>query len=293
MRSLRQQKQVGSQTIIQEPGRTIIRDGNRIIIQHNDADRFRRNSRDVQVQRRGAHTETVFVRPDGSRIISIVDENGRLIRRVRRDARGGEIVIIDSRPRGPAVIGLPLIRLAPPVLRIPRDRYIVESDRADGTLIYETLTAPPVDRIERAYTLDEIRYSLAVRDRMRRVDIDTITFDTGSWEIAPDQTPALEVIAQAMRRAIEQDPRAVFLIEGHTDLVGQDVDNLSLSDRRAETVAQVLSEQFGVPPENLVTQGYGEQYPKIPTQNAERRNRRVAVRNITALMADQAATPPR
>jgi len=48
--------------------------------------------------------------------------------------------------------------------------------------------------------------------------------------------------------------------------VGSDVDNLSLSDRRAESVALVLSQQFGVPAENLTTQGYGEQYLKIPTQ---------------------------
>lgn len=290
LRTLRQQRQVGNQTIIQEPGRTIIRDGNRTIIRHDDAERFRRNARDVQVVRRGPNTETVILRPDGSRIINIVDANGRLLRRVRRDANGREIILIDSRPRGPGL--LPLVRLAPLVLSIPRDRYIVDADHADSTLIYETLTAPPVDRIDRAYTLDEIRYSPEVRDRMRRVDIDTITFDTGSWEIAPDQAQALAVIAEAMRRAIEQNPRTVFLVEGHTDAVGQDVDNLSLSDRRAEAVAQMLSEQFGVPAENLVTQGYGEQYLKVPTDGPERRNRRVAVRNITPLMTGQLAAPP-
>jgi hypothetical protein len=39
----------------------------------------------------------------------------------------------------------------------------------------------------------------------------------------------------------------VFLIEGHTDAVGSEIDKLSLSDRRAESVALVLSQQFGVP----------------------------------------------
>ena len=57
----------------------------------------------------------------------------------------------------------------------------------------------------------------------------------------------------------------MFLIEGHTDAVGADEDNLSLSDRRAESVAVALTEQFQVPPENLVTQGYGEQYLKVQT----------------------------
>ena len=64
-------------------------------------------------------------------------------------------------------------------------------------------------------------------------------------------------------------PSGVFLIEGHTDAVGSDIDNLSLSDRRAESVALVLSEQFGVTAEKLTTQGYGEQYLKVPTQGPE------------------------
>jgi outer membrane protein OmpA-like peptidoglycan-associated protein len=42
-----------------------------------------------------------------------------------------------------------------------------------------------------------------------------------------------------------------------------------------------------VPAENLVTQGYGEQYLKVDTQGPERLNRRVAVRNIKGLMAER------
>ena len=42
-----------------------------------------------------------------------------------------------------------------------------------------------------------------------------------------------------------------------------------------------------MPPENLVTQGYGEQYLKVDTQGPERANRRVAVRNIKGLMAER------
>ena len=87
-----------------------------------------------------------------------------------------------------------------------------------------------------------------------------------------------------MNRAIQRNPQTVFLIEGHTDAVGNDVDNLSLSDRRAEAAAELLTQQFGVPAENLTSQGYGEQYLKIATDAPERRNRRVTVRNITPLL---------
>ena len=174
------------------------------------------------------------------------------------------------------------------MLRIPRERYILEAERASAADIYAVLTAPPVERIDRRYTLDEVRYSPRLRERMSRVDLDTITFDTGSWEIAPEQMSRLAPIAEAIRRAVSQNPGEVFLIEGHTDAVGSDVDNLSLSDRRAESVATALTEQFQVPPENLTTQGYGEQYLKIPTQEAERQNRRVTGRRITPLLSGSA-----
>jgi outer membrane protein OmpA-like peptidoglycan-associated protein len=80
----------------------------------------------------------------------------------------------------------------------------------------------------------------------------------------------------------------MFMIAGHTDLVGSEIYNLALSDRRAEAVAIALANYFGIPPENLVTQGYGEQFPVIPTAEAERQNRRVSVRRITPLLRNSA-----
>src|SRR5205085_4027120 len=118
-------------------------------------------------------------------------------------------------------------------------------------LLYETLTASPVVAIERRYSLDEIRFSAPLRDRMPRIDLSTVTFETGSWELTPEQIDRLEILASGLNRAIEQNPREVFLIEGHTDAVGSDVDNLSLSDRRAESVAIALTQQFNVPAEHL------------------------------------------
>jgi outer membrane protein OmpA-like peptidoglycan-associated protein len=193
------------------------------------------------------------------------------------------VVIIAERPIAPGV-GF-FVQLPPPVIRIPRDRYIVDAEFAPAPVVYEALVAPPVEAIPQPYTLDQVLYSPSLRDLMPSVDLDTINFETGSWEVAPDQVERLAVIADALNRAIGANPKEVFLVEGHTDAVGNDVDNLSLSDRRAETVALILSDRFGVPPENLVTQGYGRQYLRIPTPGPERRNRRVTIRRITPLLA--------
>ena len=81
-----------------------------------------------------------------------------------------------------------------------------------------------------------------------------------------------------------ENPREMFLIEGHTDAVGDDFENLALSDRRAESVALALTETFHIQPENLIVQGYGEAFPRVLTEVSEERNRRVTARRITPLL---------
>ena len=91
-------------------------------------------------------------------------------------------------------------------------------------------------------------------------------------------------IGRTLRDLVNQDPRTVILVEGHTDAVGDATYNLALSDRRAETVALALTEYFGVPSQNMITQGYGESALKVFTLTAEQANRRAVVRNITSLL---------
>lgn len=290
----------GKRTVIQEAGagnRVIIKQNNRSFIHHDETARFKRLHGNAQTQRRpDGNTETFFVRGDGVRVVSVTDRNGRLVHRYRRDQSGREFSIIDNRRflRNAAIgvgigaLGLAIaLNLPPPRVAIARERYIVAYDRASDDDLYETLSAPPIERLERAYSLDEVRYSCELRQRMRRVDLDTIIFEFGSYEVTGDQFPKLERMAKAMRRMLERNPNEVFLIAAHTDAVGAEEDNLSLSDRRAESVANILSEEFGIPAENVVTQGYGEQHPKIDTREAEPRNRRVEVQRITPLLSEE------
>ena len=293
-RSERKEIQEGGRTVITEPGRVIIRDpGGQSFIRHNEVDRFRFGARDIQTQQVGGETHTIVIRPDGSQIITVNGRDGQLLRRIRRDRQGREIIIIDNSYRDPRAVGGFYVDLPPPVINIPYDRYIVDADDASPDLIYDTMEAPPVDRIDRRYSLDEIRYSPSVRMLMPSIDLNTINFETGSWEIPPDQAAKLQSIADGLNRAIPRNPREVFLIEGHTDAVGNDVDNLSLSDRRAESAAELLTQQFAVPAENLTSQGYGSQYLKEQTDGPSRINRRVTIRRITPFLAGgTAALPP-
>jgi OOP family OmpA-OmpF porin len=289
----RQESDQGGRKVFTEPGRVIVVDpSGQSFIRHNEEDRFRFGARDIQTQQVGGETRTIVIRPDGSQIITVAGRDGQLLRRIRRDREGREIVIIDNSYRDPRDAGGFYIDLPPPVLRIPYDRYIVDAEDAPPDLIYDTMEAPPVEQIDRRYSLDEIRYSPSVRALMPSIDLNSINFETGSWEIPPDQAAKLQSIADGLNRAIQRNPREVFLIEGHTDAVGNDVDNLSLSDRRAESAAELLTQQFQVPAENLTSQGYGSQYLKEQTSGPSRINRRVTIRRITPLLNGGTASLP-
>jgi outer membrane protein OmpA-like peptidoglycan-associated protein len=292
----------GGRKVIEEPGnRTIIKQDNRLIIHKNETthiQKFYPGARTIPI--RGGFSQTVYTRKDGVRVISEVDGAGRIVRRYGQAPGGRQIVYVDNRRFyrnlaigvGIAAVGVgAVLALSSPVVAMPRERYIVEYDRASDDDIYDVLVSPPIERLERAYSLEEIRYSRPLRERLRRIDLDTINFELGSFEITADQFGKLERMARAMGRAIDKNPAEVFLIEGHTDAVGTPEDNLSLSDRRAEAVARILSEHFSIPIENLVTQGYGEQDPKVPTLEAERLNRRVAVRRITPMLSQEGPGP--
>lgn len=271
--------------MIEEPGnRTIVQEkGVPAMIRHDEGERLRRTSRDIRSERRpDGGNLTIAIRPGGIEVFSEFDSGGRLMRRYRRDRDGREWDLIDNRRfRGAPIF----VDLPPPRLRIARDRYIMDYERSSDDDLYDALMDEPVDQLDRGYSLDEVRYNVYLRDRMRRVDLDTVNFDFGAWQVPYDQYRRLERIASIINRILDRRPDEVFLIEGHTDAVGSDIDNLTLSDRRAEEVAVILTETFGVPPENLITQGYGEEFLKVPTDGPERANRRVAVRRITPLLA--------
>jgi OmpA-OmpF porin, OOP family len=292
-RTQRQDSDQGGRKVFTEPGRVIVVDpSGQSFIRHNEEERFRFGARDIRTERLGNESRTIVIRPDGSQIINVVGADGQLVRRIRRDREGREIIIIDNSYRDPRALGGFYVELPPPVIRIPFNRYIVEADVATPELIYDTMEAPPVDRIDRRYSLEEIRFSPSVRQLMPSIDLNTINFETGSWEIPPDQAARLQVIAEGLNRAVARNPREVFLIEGHTDAVGNPVDNLSLSDRRAESAAELLTQQFAVPAENLTSQGYGAQYLKEQTDGPSRVNRRVTIRRITPLLNGGVASLP-
>jgi outer membrane protein OmpA-like peptidoglycan-associated protein len=220
-------------------------------------------------------TLTEVLRDDGTKIVTIRDASGRVLRRARIERDGTETVLINDLAS--------FERIDRNALPAPQPELSIRTSD-NGASLRAALAAIEARDSARAYSLRQIRDYREVRALAPSIDVRNITFATGASAIAPDQAEKLADLGDLLSRMVDEDQSVVFLVEGHTDAIGLPATNLALSDRRAESVALALTEYFGVPPENLVVQGYGESDLLIPTDAAEPLNRRVAVRLVSPLM---------
>lgn len=251
------------------------RDGQLFVLKDDDT-LLRRPGSDVRTERfNDGSTRTTVTRPDGDQIATIRAADGRVLRRTRITPDGQRILLIDDTVRAVPVRLEELPEPAPAPVSV---------SATDRRAMLDAMLEADSRRLERGYSLAQVRNIRAVRDLVAPIDLDAINFDTGSAAIRPSEARDLIALGELMLDLIDVDPGEIFLIEGHTDATGSAAFNLALSDRRAESVALALNEFFGVPPENMVIQGYGESNLKIPTLEAEPLNRRAVVRRITPLL---------
>jgi outer membrane protein OmpA-like peptidoglycan-associated protein len=99
-----------------------------------------------------------------------------------------------------------------------------------------------------------------------------VYFATNQYDINANSKLALD----KMIKIFSEYPETDLLIEGHTDDVGKDAYNLSLSQRRAQAVAGYLK-NTGLQSSRLITKWYGETQPVADNATVENKalNRRV------------------
>lgn len=268
-------------------GRQVVENtGDRVVVRNPDGGYAVYKDDDTLLRRPGAtvrtetyrdgSTRSTVDRTDGTQVVTIRDASGRVLRRATYDARGNELILIDDLAREE--------RIDVSTLPRPRaDRVTISTNDGDAAL-KAALAREEARRLGRTFSLRQIREIPQVRALAATIDVDNITFDSGSAVIRPTEARKLAAIGGIMEDILRDNPGEVFLIEGHTDAVGAASYNLTLSDRRAESVALALTEYYGIPPENMVVQGYGESELRIETQADERRNRRAVLRVVTPLM---------
>jgi outer membrane protein OmpA-like peptidoglycan-associated protein len=104
-------------------------------------------------------------------------------------------------------------------------------------------------------------------------DLEGIQFDFDKSTLRPQSIPILDAAAEVLKQYADLR----IEIQGHTCWMGSDEYNLSLSNRRANSVLNYLTTEQMIDRARLVARGYGESQPVATNETREgrERNRRV------------------
>lgn len=107
-----------------------------------------------------------------------------------------------------------------------------------------------------------------------------ITFATNQASIQPQFRGTLDQVASTL----SEYPKTMIDVLGHTDSDGAEAYNQTLSERRAQSVADYLS-SHGVQSVRISTRGYGEMQPIASNETPEGKaqNRRVEIKIVPAV----------
>lgn len=101
--------------------------------------------------------------------------------------------------------------------------------------------------------------------------LNNIFFKLGSYELKTESFTEISLITQMMN----ENPTIHILVIGHTDNIGNDEDNLILSEKRASAVAEAIISK-GIDRNRIKTLGAGSSQPisNNATQEGQQKNRR-------------------
>jgi outer membrane protein OmpA-like peptidoglycan-associated protein len=154
-----------------------------------------------------------------------------------------------------------------------------EDGSEDGELPVSTFTLEPIDAPRSVVDIRVaeiiIEFDGEVTDEGTLLTLEEpILFDFDSDRLKPEAREALDDIAEVLAYY----PDAPVQVLGHTDDQGSADYNLGLSQRRADAVAQALT-QRGIPADRLTAEGRGLTEPVASngTEDGRAANRRVEV----------------
>lgn len=129
---------------------------------------------------------------------------------------------------------------------------------------------------QRAAALESEIMAMHARETERGLllTLGDVLFETGKANLKPGTVADLDQLAAFLAKY----PDRTVTIEGHTDNVGPDAYNLTLSQQRADAVKSYLLRQ-GVDASRIVTRGMGESAPVVAndTEGHRQQNRRVEI----------------
>jgi outer membrane protein OmpA-like peptidoglycan-associated protein len=184
------------------------------------------------------------------RFLSAVTKDEAVSILVSRSALSGYVQItrVTAAPAGGTAVD------APPLPTIDLD-MVIDRD-ADDLTLPDTQIGPALDQTGTAVLGD-------------------LDFASGAATLTGESYPSLAAVAAWL----EANPDGTIALVGHTDASGSLAANIAVSERRAEAVAQVLIDRYGVDRDRVTAEGVGFLAPRATNQTEEGRqkNRRVEV----------------
>ncbi|CAN5481852.1 hypothetical protein BH10BAC6_BH10BAC6_17440 [soil metagenome] len=150
----------------------------------------------------------------------------------------------------------------------PGEQYGVRAEAKGFYALSETFDTKALGEyaeVERDLFLTPIKENMTVR-------LNNVFFDFGKYDLRPESYPELDRLVQFL----SDESTVMIEVAGHTDNVGDDRSNLTLSQNRVNSVRAYL-ESKGVATGRATAKGYGKTKPVAPndTEQGRQQNRRV------------------
>ena len=199
------------------------------------------------------------------RLVQIAEAEGRARYAEQRASELGrerETLLVDSRTR-----------------EADTARARAETERRAAELARDDAYMARTDAERAMLELESTRARLAELEAKQTerglvVTLGDVLFEVDRAELKPGATQRLANLVDVLR----ENPASTIAIEGHTDSTGGHAYNVSLSQRRADSVKSYLATQ-GIDATRITTRGMGPDYPVASNADAAGRqqNRRVEV----------------
>ncbi len=152
------------------------------------------------------------------------------------------------------------------------DNYFITIKNLNDTTHYGELNIPAPGEGE--FYSEPFKINIEY-EPARTFTLDNVQFDFGKASLRPESYPELQELLDYMQ--LKEDTR--IEIAGHTDNIGNDMDNLKLSEQRANAIRSWLIKK-GIAPGRIIAKGYGAAQPLSDnnTEEGRRLTRRTEVR---------------
>lgn len=147
------------------------------------------------------------------------------------------------------------------MITLKKEGYSFDTKLVQAEQVADTVTT----------TVKGIDMEIDVIEVGKAFTIDDILYETDSYVLSDDS----KFILDQFVKFLNENPTVTVTIQGHTDDVGDNARNKTLSENRAKGVMEYLISK-GISASRLKSEGYGETRPKLPNTNAQNRakNRR-------------------